>query len=94
MCSSRTLKAGALWSTYMYMYPTLYLACSTVTLCMGRRVWVWLIGMANTKATIVALVATAVRFLARLSQLFCRFRLFSRRYSSLKCLKVQIGPFS
>ena len=31
---------------------------------MASQLWVWLIGVANTKASIVALVASVVRFLA------------------------------
>ena len=33
----------------------------------------WSIGVVNTKATIVALVASAVRFVAKLSQFFAVF---------------------
>ena len=37
------------------------------------RLWVWQIGMANTKATIVDLIATAVRFLAEPSPFIAVF---------------------
>ena len=41
----------------------------------GRNslLWVWLIGVVKTKATIVALLATAVRFLAKPSLFFAVF---------------------
>ena len=44
-----------------------WLACTWVNY---NWLWVWLIGVAKTKATIIALVATAVRFLAKLSPFF------------------------
>ena len=41
--------------------------------CLNSLRWVWLIGVAKTKATIVALVAIAVRFLAKTSPFFAVF---------------------
>ena len=37
---------------------------------LNSLLWVWPIGMAKTKAMIVALVATAVRFLTDMTQFF------------------------
>ena len=37
------------------------------------QLWVWLIGVANTKASLLALLASAVRFLAKISPDFAVF---------------------
>ena len=54
-----------------------------------QSAWTWLVRVANTKATIATVIATAVRFLANPS-------LFSTVQSPLqlaKVVKVQIRPF-
>ena len=40
---------------------------------LNSLLWVWLIGVAKTKAAIVALIATAIRFLAKPSLFFAVF---------------------
>ena len=73
MASVRALTSIAQVPTQHILHRAIIHATRNVQTETFASLWVWLIGVANTKATIVALVASVIRFLAPPSQFFAVF---------------------